>query len=66
MLESSDFKHNVYVKCSCLPKGEKIEIPRPNKTGYIPFICPNCGDILGIVVLSKKDFLKKFDKLKKL
>lgn len=60
MIDSVNFKNNAYVKCSCLTLGEKIEIPRPSKTGYVPFVCPRCGDILGIIILSQEDFLKNY------
>lgn len=58
--DSADYKNNSYIKCSCLRKNERIEIPRPNKTGYVPFVCPNCGEILGVIILSKEDFIKNY------
>lgn len=42
-----------YAVCSCFPSGVGIEIPRPEKTGYIVLRCPNCGDFIGIVLKGK-------------
>jgi hypothetical protein len=61
--ESMNIEKFGYVLCPCCKGGEAIEIPRPSRTGYIPFRCPRCNESLGIILESEKDFAKKFDKL---
>ena len=46
--EGMDEINYIYALCECLVIPQGLRIRRPNKTGFIKFYCPRCGEPLRI------------------
>lgn len=52
--KDADEKNFAYALCYCTRTDEAIEIPRPDHNSAISFICPRCGERLGLWVRGRE------------